>query len=138
MSNLTEIAPYAPPNEEYLPFQKAGIMEMTLRPHVLLADEMGLGKTIQIIGWLNLTKPSNVLVVCPNNLRLNWISEINKWMEPSLRESYDIEECTTGLFIPTNFVVSSYEGLTKWAEVLKTHPWDVGIFDEAHYIKNRS
>lgn len=136
--DITDINPWRPDSEEYLPFQRAGIIEMSLRPQVLLADEMGLGKTIQVIGWLNVTKPGNVLIVCPNNLRLNWLSEIDKWMNPSLRETYDIEQCTTGLFIPTNFVVASYEGLTKWVKVLKDHQWDVLIMDEGHYIKNRS
>lgn len=129
---------YHPPDEEYLPFQKAGITELCLRPQVLLGDEMGLGKTIQVIGYLNLVKPGRVLVVCPNNLRLNWLNEIDKWMSPELRSTYDIEQCTSGLFIPSNFVVASYEGLTKWARVLRDHAWDVLVADEAHYIKNSS
>jgi len=135
---ISAAAPYAPPNEAYLPFQLGGIQEILLRPHVLLADEMGLGKTIEIIGYLNLTRPKTVLVVCPNNLRLNWLSEIDKWLEPTLRATYDIEQCTTGLLIPTNFVLASYEGLTRWALVLATTRWDVFVLDEAHYIKNSS
>lgn len=129
---------YHPLDEEYLPFQKAGITELCIRPHVLLGDEMGLGKTIQILGYLNLARPARVLIVCPNNLRLNWLSEIDKWMDPSLRETYEIEQCTTSLYIPTNFVVASYEGLSKWNNTLKSQPWDVLIVDEAHYIKNSS
>jgi len=128
--------PWAPEGEEYLGFQKTGIDEIGLRPQVLLADEMGLGKTIQIIGYMNVARPARVLVVCPNNLRLNWISEIEKWMDPALRATYDIEQCTTSLFVPTNFTVASYEGLTRWAPVLKEHAWDLFIMDEAHYIKN--
>mgnify|MGYP001295953001 CR=1 FL=1 len=127
---------YHPDDEEYLPFQRAGITELALRPHILLGDEMGLGKTIQVIGYLNLARPASVLIVCPNNLRLNWLNEIDKWMDPSLRETYDIEQCTTSLFIPTNFVVASYEGLTRWSLALKECKWDVLVADEAHYVKN--
>ena len=131
---------YHPPDENYLPFQHAGITELMLRPQVLLADEMGLGKTIQVIGYLNETRPRNVLIVCPNNLRLNWLSEIDKWMDPLLRETYEIEQCLPAWFEPTaNLVVASYEGLVRWALTLQTcQAWDVLVVDEAHYIKNQS
>ena len=130
---------YAPPDEEYLPFQKAGITELCLRPQVLLADEMGLGKTIQVIGYLNYARPPRVLIICPNNLRLNWLSEINKWMDPSLRETYEIEQCTPSLYIPgASLVVASFEGAVRWALTLRSQSWDTLIVDEAHYIKNSS
>ena len=130
---------YAPPDEEYLPFQKAGIVELSLRPHVLLADEMGLGKTIQVLGYINYAKPARVLIVCPNNLRLNWLNEIDKWLSPSLRESYEIEQCTPSLYIPgASLVVASFEGAVRWSNTLKSVTWDLLVVDEAHYIKNSS
>ena len=131
---------YHPPDEDYLPFQRAGITELTLRPQVLLADEMGLGKTIQVIGYLNETRPRSVLIVCPNNLRLNWLQEIDKWMDPTLRATYEIEQCTPAWFMPTaNFVVASFEGLVRWSLTLTTcQKWDVLVVDEAHYVKNSS
>ena len=111
---------YAPDSEEYLPFQKAGIVELSLRPHILLADEMGLGKTIQVLGYINYARPPRVLIICPNNLRLNWLTEIDKWLEPSLRETYEIEQCTPSLYIPgATLVVASYEGAVRWANTLR-------------------
>jgi SNF2 family DNA or RNA helicase len=111
-----------------------------LRPHVLLADEMGLGKTIQVIGYLNETRPRHVLIVCPNNLRLNWLQEIDKWMDPTLRATYEIEQCTPAWFEPTaTLVVASFEGLVRWALTLSTcQAWDVLVVDEAHFVKNSS
>ena len=130
---------YAPPDEEYLPFQKAGIIELSLRPHILLADEMGLGKTIQVLGYINYAKPARVLVICPNNLRLNWLTEIDKWLDPSLREKYEIEQCTPSLYIPgASLVVASFEGAVRWALTLRSQTWDLLVVDEAHYIKNSS
>lgn len=130
---------YRPLDEEYLPFQKAGITELAIRPHVLLADEMGLGKTIQVIGYLNYARPARVLIICPNNLRLNWLNEINKWMDPSLRETYEIEYCTPPLYIPgASLVLASFEGLTKWSLTLRSERWDVLVVDEAHGFKNPS
>ena len=127
---------YHPEDEEYLDFQKLGIQELVTRPNVLLGDEMGLGKTIQVIGYMNLVKPAHVLIVCPNNLRINWISEIDKWMDPALRATYEIEQCTPSLYLESNFVICSFEGLTKWSPVLKNLDLDLIVIDEMHYIKN--
>jgi len=130
---------YHPPDEDYLPFQVIGIESMLSMDNVLLADEMGLGKTIQIIGYINASRPAKVLIVCPNSLRRNWISECEKWLDPELLEKYgEIEQCTSAAFFPSDFVVASYEGFTKWSVVLKNEVWDVVIFDEAHLLKNRS
>lgn len=129
---------YHPEDEDYLPFQYAGIEEIGLRNNVLLADEMGLGKTIQAIGYMNLVKPDNVLVVCPNSLRLNWLAELEKWLDPLLKDKYEIDQCTTPAWFPTNFTVASYEGLMRWHTVMSKHPWSLIVIDEAHYIKNPS
>lgn len=129
---------YHPDDEDYLPFQRAGIAEMELRNNILLADEMGLGKTIQAIGYINKHKPDNVLVVCPNSLRLNWLAELDKWLAPDLKMKYEIDQCTTPLWMPTNFTVASYDGLIRWYVPIAKHPWNLIILDEMHYIKNPS
>src|SRR6266850_242932 len=135
---------YHPKDEDYLPFQRAGILEMTLRNNVLLADEMGLGKTIQAAGLINLYFMNNsvrprVLYVCPNNLRLNVIQEMMKWLDPALIDEYgEIEQCTSKAFFPSDFIVCSFEGLTKWYVTLKDQPFDLFFVDEIHRFKNRS
>src|SRR6266436_2854522 len=103
---------FTPKDEEFLPFQKAGITELCTRENVLLADEMGLGKTIQIAGYINVSKPENVLIICPNNLRLNWLTELDKWLSPESKEQYgEIEQCTTSFYTPASIIICSYEGL---------------------------
>src|SRR3990167_9120627 len=105
----------------------------------LLADEMGLGKTIEALLFINSistvkeTLPK-VLVICPNSLRLNWIAESNKW----LCEKRNIEMTTTGLYIPSDFIVASYEGVKRWQLALQQVDWDVLIVDESHYCKTPS
>ena len=109
----------------------------------LLADEMGLGKTIEALLFVNSitfqgegvdNRLPKVLVICPNSLRLNWVNECNKW----LCEKRDIEMTTTGLYIPSDFIVASYEGVKRWQLALQQVDWDVLIVDESHYCKTPS
>jgi SWI/SNF-related matrix-associated actin-dependent regulator of chromatin subfamily A-like protein 1 len=133
----TKLDIYHPDEEDYLPYQYAGIEQMLKRRNVLLADDPGLGKTIQALGLINVMKYDNVLVVCPNMVRLNWVSEANRWLSPEMRDKYEIEQCTSSAFFPSNFVIASYEGVTKWSHSLSQVKWDLFIIDEAHWIKNR-
>ena len=63
-------------NFEFKPFQAVGSLFMILNKRVLLGDEMGLGKTIQAIASIEISGKKPCLIVCPNNLKLNWESEI--------------------------------------------------------------
>ena len=75
-----------PKNRSYLPYQVEGIRFVHARfsqghKGALIADEMGIGKTIQAIGLLNaFTDINRVLIVCPASLKLNWRSELAKWL----------------------------------------------------------
>lgn len=130
---------YHPPDKEYLDFQKQAIIAMYKGKNILLADEMGLGKTIQCTGFMNLTRPKHVLIIVPNNLRFNWWNEIEEWMDPELRASYDMDFCTSVAFFEADFIIASFEAVTKWnGQLINSRPWDLVIIDEAHYIKNRS
>lgn len=42
-----------------------------------------------------------------------------------------------GVFPSTDVVIISYELLSKWRAELRTEWWDIAIFDEAHYLKNK-
>ena len=124
-----------PDGLEYLPYQKAGIAYAAGRNNTLIGDEMGLGKTIQAIGTINLTNPKTVLVVCPASLKLNWESEMEKWL---------VSERTIDVInggreqIPSNpdVVIINYDVLTKYAKPLQSRTWDMVIMDEVHKIKN--
>lgn len=140
---------YHPEDEEYLPFQQVGIVEslqrLNLIDGILIGDEMGCGKTIQSFGIINATfrqieidlgRHAKVLVCCPNNLRLNWLHEGEKWIDPAFGR--DFEQCTSSAFFESDFMVASFEGMTKWHRQLAKMPWDIIIVDEAHGFKNRS
>ncbi len=42
-----------------------------------------------------------------------------------------------GTFPSTDVVIVSYELLSKWRAELRAEWWDIAIFDEAHYLKNK-
>jgi SWI/SNF-related matrix-associated actin-dependent regulator 1 of chromatin subfamily A len=100
----------------------------------LLGDEMGLGKTVQVIGYINATKPKRILIACPNNAKLIWKRHIEEWST----ESYDYEVAHSNLYMFSDVVIINYEALVKWGDVLKTQEWDLFVCDEAHYLKTPS
>ncbi|MCP4127746.1 MAG: DEAD/DEAH box helicase [Gammaproteobacteria bacterium] len=136
----------APPELQYLDFQKAGIDLITKgflngAKSRLLADPQGVGKTIQAIGVTNymMLHPMRVLVICPASLRINWQREIDKWSVwdlPTMAilkgNQFDrIQERQGSLVISYDLTLNQ-----RWAYYLMSQPWDVLIFDEAQNLKN--
>lgn len=139
----------APSGLVYKPYQRAGVAYMIQRKDTLVGDDMGLGKTIEALGFVNYIRAKKILIVAPSTLALNWKFEIEKWLVEPHR-----------IFIPKNgddavpeigpddriAVITNYEkttGITRGENHRETplsqslrRPWDVGIFDEAHALKN--
>lgn len=117
-----------PPGLEYLPFQKAGIAFAAKRATTLLADEQGLGKTIEAAGYINCDSSINrVLIVCPASLKLNWRSELKKWLTRRL-------SVVLGLDRGANISIINYDILHKFN--WKHEEFDLLILDECQYCKN--
>lgn len=105
-----------------LPFQKAGVEYLLHHDKCILGDEMRLGKTVQAVGLMNICPEiQKVLVICPCSLKINWDREIAKW---STRKNIAIR-------------IINYDVIHKYEEALKLQEWDLVIFDEAHYLKNK-
>jgi len=139
----------APTGLSYLPYQKAGIAYCLQRKDTLVGDEPGLGKTIISLGFINVLRPRNVLIVAPATLSYNWKVEAEKW----LIDQYEIFTPKKGdQAIPLlesykrQLVITNYEkvvGITRQEKHLDTafsaslkRAWDVIVFDEAHAVKN--
>lgn len=144
-SPLTECAGAHIPSPDglrYLPYQKAGILYAMKRPATLIADEMGLGKTVQAIGVMNANAGiRRALIVCPAHLKLNWKYELMRWAARPVMAvvinggawSYDGETGGDGVITA---VIINYDVLHKHRKALRAAPWDLVVFDEAHYLKN--
>jgi SWI/SNF-related matrix-associated actin-dependent regulator 1 of chromatin subfamily A len=127
---------------DFRPFQKVGIEYGVKKGNVLIGDEPGLGKTLQAIGICNEIQATNVLIICPANVRLNWHREFMKWSVNDDKR-LQIFKTSKGGFDqsdkshPINTAIFSYE-LAKnpglHAAILD-RKWDALIIDEAHYLK---
>lgn len=124
--------PYA-----YLPYQKAGIEYALGRDHCIIGDEPGLGKTIQAIGLANAMDARRVLVICPASIRLNWRREIHCWSTIDSVKTYPVLKGLDGIAPHKNYTIISYDLLRNEAihKALRAQEWDLGIFDEGHYLK---
>jgi len=130
----------------YWPFQKAGIEWCVERRVSMIADEMGTGKSIQAAGIMNHMIGSrsrenlsvlSVLVVCPAVAKYVWEEELNKWL---IKKHYiEVIEGMKG-FIPSweDIIIINYDLFTS--EHIRTQlldmEFDIGIFDECHYMKS--
>jgi SWI/SNF-related matrix-associated actin-dependent regulator 1 of chromatin subfamily A len=105
-----------PDGLEYLPFQKAGIVEGAARVNVLIGDEMGLGKTIQAIGIMNMAGSNGrTLVVCPATPKINWQREMEKW----LTDTYTIAVGDAQNLPDTDIVIINYDVLDRHCTCVK-------------------
>lgn len=109
----------------------------------ILGDEMGLGKTIEILGYLEALKYSElltggVLLVCPATLVDQWLSEKITWA-PSLegvKYTSQSNEDLKSVIDRNGMVVMSYELLHHRSKVMSKYYWSYVILDEGHRIRN--
>jgi SWI/SNF-related matrix-associated actin-dependent regulator 1 of chromatin subfamily A len=130
----------APRGQKYRKFQIPGIRFLADRTSALLADEPGLGKTIQAIGAMNEVKAKSALIVCPASVKYNWPKELRNWLLDyktiQVLEGRSAHVDTDAEVIIVNYdLLSASEALVAQ---LKRRRFDVGVFDEAHYLKSHT
>lgn len=115
------------------PFQAIGCLFLMLNKRFILGDEMGLGKTIQAIASIEIAGKKPCLVICPNNLKLNWESEIITNIKDQ-----KVEFINKKSSFDSDFYIINYESLHKNIDFInKLKPVSV-ILDESHYLKNQN
>lgn len=127
-----------PADEELWPFQKAGVEYAMRRQHTLIGDQPGLGKTAQAICFANEVNAKRVLVICPANIRLQWIKQIRRWTTmPWPYTVYPILAGRHGVHPTANWTVVSYDLASSEiiGRTLAKGTYDVLILDEGHYLK---
>jgi SWI/SNF-related matrix-associated actin-dependent regulator of chromatin subfamily A-like protein 1 len=131
-----------PADQELAPFQKSGVhyaMTCPAAPNCLVGDAPGLGKTMQGVCIANEMGARRVLVLCPANLRIQWVSKIRTWT--TMRWPYHVYPILSGRsgVNPTaNWTVVSYD-LARTPNVWKAlvkGTYDLVILDECHYLKS--
>lgn len=122
--------------DDYLPFQKAGIEFAIQRNATLIGDQPGCGKTVEVCGFINLkTDINRILVICPATLKLNWKSEMEKWLVRARR--IHVINGGNRIFKPDDEItIINYDVLEKYEQQLLSISWDLIVADESHYIKS--
>ena len=112
------------------PFQAKGVQWLSRRKRAILSDDMGTGKTIQMIALINSINARKVLVVCPATLKLNWESELKKWLVKD--QSIQVLSSKSAMN-GADITIVNYDILDRFD--LSKH-WDIVVCDEAHFLKN--
>lgn len=127
-----------PPDQELWGYQKASVAYALGRKHTLVGDQPGLGKTPIAIAFANEIGAKRVLVICPANVRLQWIKRIRSWT--TMTWPYHIHPVINsrhGVHPEANWTVVSYELARSEAigKALAKGWYDALILDEGHYLK---
>lgn len=127
----------------------------------IIADEMGLGKTVQSVSFLDLIyNRFNVrgpfLVIAPLSTLPHWQREFESWTdlrvllyhgtEASRDVMFEYEffykDQKTDQIIPGlckfDVILTTYEMCLSGQHHLRNIIWRIGIFDEAHRLKNKN
>lgn len=114
-----------------------------LKKGAILADEVGLGKTIEaglVIAQKWAEKQRHILVICPANLRKQWVMELEDkfFIQSVILENTDFKNA-----LPPNpfchsdkIVICSYQLAHKREAELAAMNWDLAVLDEAHRLRN--
>lgn len=127
-----------PADRELWPFQKADIAYALRRQNTLIGDQPGLGKTPIAICFANEISAKRVLVLCPANIRLQWVNKIREWT--TMRWPYTVHpilNARNGVHPNAEWTVVSYDLARTEAigKALARGTYDLLIIDEAHYLK---
>lgn len=113
---------------------------------VIIADEVGLGKTIEaslVIAQRWAERRRHILLVVPASLRKQWAQELRDkfGLQSIILESKNFKQLLKGgtgnpFDQKDKIVICSYQFAAKKAAEVKSLPWDLVIFDEAHKLRN--
>jgi SWI/SNF-related matrix-associated actin-dependent regulator 1 of chromatin subfamily A len=127
-----------PADQELWPFQKTGVEYALSRNNCLIGDQPGLGKTMQAICLANEINAKRVLVVCPANIRLQWVEKIRQWTTMSWPYIvYPILQGSHGVHPSANWTIVSYDLARTPAigRALAEGTYDLLVLDEGHFLK---
>ena len=114
----------------------------------IIADEMGLGKTITTIGLLISNFMKKTLIVLPNVLIQQWVTEIKRTTghNPLVFYGQEKKTITFEQLSEAPIVITSYATIAVSAAKVDEPPncilhmveWNRIVFDEAHHMRNKN
>jgi SWI/SNF-related matrix-associated actin-dependent regulator of chromatin subfamily A-like protein 1 len=116
------------------PFQEEGADFLASEPWRFLADEMGLGKTVQAILAADQVGADRVLIVCPSIAKINWWREFQDWSIFS--RDFCIPEKLSDRPTQGQSIICSFKYAAENKDLLRAWGFDVGVVDEAHFLKS--
>lgn len=121
---------------ELRPFQKAGVVYGLDKKRLIIGDQMGLGKTVEALAIIQAAQAYPALVICPANLKLNWVREAHKWLPKRHlqmlggKDSFGRHDA--------DVTIVNYDRLKQYREYLLKRGFKAIVADESHYTKNAS
>jgi len=114
----------------------------------IIADEMGLGKTITTIGVLISNFMKKTLIVLPNVLIQQWVTEIKRTTghNPLVFYGQEKKTITFEQLSEAPIVITSYATIAVSVAKVDEPPkcilhmveWNRIVFDEAHHMRNKN
>lgn len=128
------------PALELFPYQLEGAAFLSSKARAALFDEPGVGKTAQAIRALDDIGARRCLVVCPAAVREVWATEFRKfsYRPRKIIKGKDINDLNLWLRGKVDVLLLSYEMARTWAKRMEGDLIDAIVFDEAHYLRNKS
>lgn len=144
-------------SQPLLPYQQVATHCAITSEAFALFMQQGTGKTpVAIAAMCNKAvkvkaetkRMYRALIVCPKNVRTNWVDEIDKFKtcegKVTILRGGQIARIKLLLLamIPDNdeqqytMLIVSYETMTRMIEQIKQIEWDMAILDEGHFIKS--
>lgn len=135
----------------FRPYQFIPLVKMlnSYNRRILIADEVGLGKTIAaghiLLEFMARGEVNNLLIICPNDLKLKWVDEMENRFNVRLKNYDSTDEFKKDIVDlrergQTIFGVVNYEKFRnkKDLEFFQENAtsFDLIIFDEAQRLRN--
>lgn len=123
-------------NGDLRPFQKVAIEFINKAGgNIILSATMGSGKTVTSLAYAKYNNIKKILVIAPSSVKYSWEKEIKKFTDYSCLVIDSTSKFSQD-WLKYNIIVVNYDILKKFLDVLCNMKFELGIADEAHYIKS--
>jgi SNF2 family DNA or RNA helicase len=130
-------AGFRPEFVQPFPFQIVAAEWMASKTFCVLGDGMRVGKTPSAIRACDMLGLEKILVICPANLRINWLREFQRF-SPMDRVTQAVMPNEIPRISGVGVTIVSYEGAVKHKEILQSVGFQTLICDEVHFLKSRT